>query len=227
MKYEVVFLDADGTIWDFKRSARKAFQSVMKHFGYAGDLELLFERYHEINEALWRRLEDGTIKKEQLRIERYQTLFQEFDLDYSVEEVSRKYLQAIANGRDLIEGAQEVCEYLSKKYRLVIVTNGMKETQTSRMAGSVIEPLIEKMIISDEISIAKPDPAIFEYAMNAIGHKNKETVIMVGDSLRADIAGGIAYGIDTCWVNADKAENHTSLQPEYMIETITELMGIL
>lgn len=227
MKYEVVFLDADGTIWDFKRSAKKAFQSVIRQFGYTGDLNLLFARYHEINEALWRRLEDGTIKKDQLRVERYQTLFQEFDLDYSVEEVSRKYLKAIGNGKDLMDGAEEVCRYLSEKYRLVIVTNGMQETQTSRMADSVLEPFIDKMIISDEIGMAKPDPGIFEFAMNAIGHLNKETVIMVGDSLRADIAGGNAYGIDTCWVNYTGGRNTSDVQAKYEIQDIRELKHIL
>lgn len=227
MKYEVVFLDADGTIWDFKRSAKKAFQSVIRQFGYIGDLNLLFARYHEINEALWRRLEDGTIKKNQLRVERYRTLFQEFDLDYSVEEVSQKYLQAIGNGKDLMDGAEEVCRYLSEKYRLVIVTNGMQETQTSRMADSVLEPFIDKMIISDEIGIAKPDPGIFAYAMSDIGHKNKASVIMIGDSLRADIAGGLAFGIDTCWVNLEGACNQTEWRPQYEIGEITELMEIL
>lgn len=227
MKYEVVFLDADGTIWDFKRSERRAFQSVMSGFGFRGDLEYLYERYHEINEALWRRLEDGTIKKDQLRIERYERLFQEFDLDYPVEAVCREYLKAIGNGKDLIGGAEEVCRYLSEKYRVVLVTNGMKETQTSRMAGSVLEPFIEKMIISDEIGIAKPDPGIFGYAMEAIGHENKGSVIMIGDSLRADIAGGLAFGIDTCWVNLDGAINPTEWKPKYEIGDIADLMEIL
>lgn len=227
MKYEVVFLDADGTIWDFKCSERRAFQQVMKKYGYDGDLEHLYKRYHEINEALWHQLEDGLIKKDQLWVERYHTLFQEFALDYPVEEVCREYLKAIGDGKDLMAGAEEVCRYLSEKYRLVIVTNGMKETQTSRMADSVLEPYIEKMIISDEIGIAKPDPGIFAYAMSDIGHKNKASVIMIGDSLRADIAGGLAFGIDTCWVNLEGACNQTEWRPQYEIGEITELMEIL
>lgn len=227
MKYEVVFLDADGTIWDFDRSEEKAFTSVMKQFGKEDGLDLLYVRYHAINELLWERLEQGLIHKVELRRKRFEDLFAEFQFDFPVEEVGRKYLAAIAQGKDLIEGAEEICRYLSEKYRVVIVTNGMKETQHSRRAGSVLEPFIEKMIISDEISIAKPEPGIFEYAMHAIGYKDKERVIMIGDSLSADIAGGVNFGIDTCWVNRAGNRGNGQIVPRYEICDIRELKNLL
>ena len=34
-----------------------------------------------------------------------------------------------------------------------------------------------------------------------MGRPDKEQVLIIGDSLTSDIAGGIAYGIDTCWFN--------------------------
>lgn len=227
MKYEVVFLDADGTIWDFDRSEEKAFTSVMKQFGKEDNLDFIYERYHAINEALWERLEQGTIKKAELRIKRFESLFEEFQLDFPVHEFSQAYLAGIGQGKDLMQGAEEICRYLSDKYRVVIVTNGMKETQYSRMAGSVLEPFIEKMVVSDEISIAKPDPGIFEYAMRAIGYDNKEGVIMIGDSLRADIAGGVNFGIDTCWVNRSGLAGNADIVPRYEIRDIRELKNLL
>ncbi len=227
MKYEVVFLDADGTVWDFKRSEEKAFVSTMKDYGVVEDLEGVYQRYSRINELLWERLEQGLIQKVELRRKRFVDLFAEFHFDLPVNEFSQKYLAAIAQGKDLIEGAEEICRYLSEKYRVVIVTNGMKETQHSRMAGSVLEPFIEKMIISDEISIAKPEPGIFEYAMNAIGYKDKERVIMIGDSLSADIAGGVNFGIDTCWVNRSGNRGNGQIVPRYEICDIRELKNLL
>ena len=227
MKYEVVFLDADGTVWDFKRSEENAFISTMKSYGIEENLQGVYQRYSEINELLWKRLEQGTIKKEELRRKRFEDLFATFQFKIPVDEFSRKYLAAIAQGKDLIDGAEEICRYLSERYRVVVVTNGMKETQTSRMADSVLEPFIEKMIISDEISIAKPEPEIFEYAMNAIGFTDKERVIMIGDSLSADILGGVNFGIDTCWINPSKMTGSAQIVPTYEIQDIRELKNLL
>ncbi|BES65093.1 YjjG family noncanonical pyrimidine nucleotidase [Gottschalkiaceae bacterium SANA] len=227
MKYEVVFLDADGTVWDFKRSEEKAFLSTLKSYGVEENLEGVYRRYSRINELLWERLEQGTIKKDELRRKRFEDLFAEFQFKIPIDEFSREYLAAIAQGKDLIDGAEDICRYLSERYRVVVVTNGMKETQNSRMAGSTLEPFIEKMIISDEISIAKPEPGIFEYAMNAIGYKDKERVIMIGDSLSADIAGGVNFGIDTCWINPSKLVAGNNIVPTYEIMDIRELKNIL
>ena len=71
MKYEVVFLDADGTVWDFKRSEEKAFVSTMKDYGVVEDLEGVYQRYSRINELLWERLEQGLIQKVELRRKRF------------------------------------------------------------------------------------------------------------------------------------------------------------
>src|SRR5690349_24059658 len=44
---------------------------------------------------------------------------------------------------------------------------------------------------------SKPDPAIFEHALNAIGVVPGET-LFVGDNLANDIAGAAALGMHTC-----------------------------
>jgi YjjG family noncanonical pyrimidine nucleotidase len=227
MGYDVVFLDADGTVWDFKASQKIAFRTVMKAFGVIQDLDAIYLRYHEINEELWVRLEQGSIKKEELRVKRYEEVFREYGLKLPAEQVSQAYLTLIAQGKDLIDGAEEICRYLSQRYRLVMVTNGMTETQHSRMDGSILEPYFEKMIVSDDIAIAKPDPRIFEYAMDAIAFKDKDKVIMIGDSLSADIAGGHAFGIDTCWVNPSGKVNERGFSPTYEIRDIRNLKEIL
>ncbi len=48
-------------------------------------------------------------------------------------------------------------------------------------------------------SIGKPDPAVFQPAMEALA-RPRDKILMVGDSLRTDIAGAKAAGIASCWV---------------------------
>ena len=52
--------------------------------------------------------------------------------------------------------------------------------------------------ISADLGIRKPNPAIFLHALHALNVSPQEAV-MVGDSLRADIAGGLSLGIFTVW----------------------------
>ncbi|OLA09049.1 MAG: haloacid dehalogenase [Coprobacillus sp. 28_7] len=48
---------------------------------------------------------------------------------------------------------------------------------------------------------------------------------MLGDSLTADIIGGINYGIDTCWYNP----NHLSsnLKITYVIDDLLDLIKLI
>ena len=59
------------------------------------------------------------------------------------------------------------------------------------------------MFISEKLGSAKPSPVFFEKVAAEIKNFSKESTVIVGDSLTSDIAGGIAFGIDTVWYNPD------------------------
>ena len=48
-------------------------------------------------------------------------------------------------------------------------------------------------------SLGKPDPAIYGPVLDMLGTARERT-LAVGDSLRTDIAGAAAAGVDSCWV---------------------------
>lgn len=51
---------------------------------------------------------------------------------------------------------------------------------------------------------------------------------MIGDSLKADIAGGTGAGIDTCWCNfRDAVLPEGAPQPTYTIQGYEELLRIV
>lgn len=51
----------------------------------------------------------------------------------------------------------------------------------------------------DVRSLGKPDPAIYDHALELLGIA-PERVLVVGDSLRTDIAGATGIGLASCWV---------------------------
>jgi putative hydrolase of the HAD superfamily len=59
-------------------------------------------------------------------------------------------------------------------------------------AGSVPVGVV---IDSAVVGVAKPDPAIFYIALEALGVRPGQTVLHVGDSLRYDVAGALAAGL--------------------------------
>jgi YjjG family noncanonical pyrimidine nucleotidase len=225
-RYDVVFLDADGTLFDFRRAEDFALEGS---FGEAG-LDLTNEAarsYDRINSELWKRLERGEIDQGRLRAERFRLLFLELGIEADAGGFAETYVRWLSRGSFLIEGAVEACEYLSRSYVLSIVTNGIREVQLARIAASPLRPYLRDIVVSEEAGCGKPDPRFLEFACSRIGFHDKSRMIIVGDSLSSDIAGGLAFGIDTCWANLDGASNDSGLKPAFEISRLSELSLIL
>jgi FMN phosphatase YigB (HAD superfamily) len=52
-------------------------------------------------------------------------------------------------------------------------------------------------------------------------------VLLIGDSLSSDIAGGKNYGIDTCWFNPGEDADPADLKINYKINSIADLKTFL
>ena len=62
--------------------------------------------------------------------------------------------------------------------------------------------------------------------MEAFGDRAQDRYLMIGDSLSADISGGVNAGIDTCWFHpAGAEESHPT--PTYTVRGFDELTELL
>ena len=95
---------------------------------------------------------------------------------------------------------------LAVRHRIALLTNGLADVQRPRLAAAGVAEHAEVVVISDEVGAAKPDVAIFDAAFARMGSPDRREVLMVGDSLTSDIAGGTAYGLDTVWIAPDEVE---------------------
>jgi 2-haloacid dehalogenase len=226
VKYEIILFDADDTLFDYGMAEGHALVNAFAQFGLPTGAEDYAASYKEINHALWRDLEQGRITSAALRVERFNRLFAANGLDLNPVDFSAAYLRYLGEGTFLIQGATEICGELAD-CRLAIITNGIKEVQTSRIQGSPLCDVFEQIIISEEAGCQKPETGIFDYAFAKLGITDKEKVLIVGDSLTSDIQGGLNYGIDTCWFNPLGKVNETGIQPKYEIRSLPELTGII
>lgn len=232
-KYRVILFDADGTLFDYDEAESYALESSFRHFHLPYDRARHLGQYRAINNKMWKELEQGRISSEKLRIERFKLLFNELgevnELDENVDfsEFSQAYLQFLAQGVKTMDGACAVCRYLAPHYTLAIITNGIKDVQTSRLFNSELKKYVRHIIISEEAGYQKPHPGIFDFASQVTGEQLKGHALIVGDSLSADILGGINYGIDTCWYNPSGLANRTKIVPQREIRQLLELKNFL
>ena len=238
MNYKLVLIDLDDTLFDYPKTEKTAFRNTFEELGFFVESKLsndkkeeiyekIKDRYKDVNLQLWKDLEKGAVDKDRLKVVRFEKIIEEFDLKYNPYEMSELYLKKLGEGIFPFEATEKLCEYLHSKYKVGIVTNGIKEVQYSRIENSEIAKYIDKIIISDEVGVNKPDKRIFEYAINYFEIMDKSEVIMIGDSLGADIKGGQNAGIDTCWVNLRNNVNDTGIVPKYEVRKLEELFEIL
>lgn len=228
MKYKVLLFDADDTLFDYAKAEYSALEMTFNNFNLEFDSKFHLLKYKEVNNKIWSELESKKITPDDLKTERFRRLFEQLSIqNIDPLKFGNNYLINLSKGHYLLPSANETIKELHNKFIMAIVTNGLKEVQRPRFLASGISEHFTEIIISDEIGIAKPDIRIFEYALNKLKHSDKFSVLMIGDKLNSDIAGGNNYGIDTCWVNSDKNSNSTDISPTYEIDSISKLTEIV
>ncbi len=226
-RYAWILLDADGTLFDYDLA-----ESVALAASFA-DMDLPWvpdhlETYRRINGEHWLALERGETTPGRIKVARFESLFDAIGCEADAAAFSRRYLARLARCCELIDGSDSVVARLARTSRLAVITNGLSEVQRPRIAASPLEPYLDHIIISEEVGSAKPEPGIFEAAFAAMGDPAKQDVLMVGDSLSSDIAGGNAFGIDTCWFNPDAAPlDREGVRATFTISRLERLLDIV
>ena len=119
---------------------------------------------------------------------------------------------SIAQSRMLFADALSTLQVLQKRsFQLGIVTNrywgGMVFHEDLQTMGLLEYFDYDKMAISADLYIRKPNQAIFLHALNAC-QARADTTLMVGDSLIADVAGSQQLGMFAVW----KPRNYNEIQ---------------
>ncbi len=108
-----------------------------------------------------------------------------------------------------------------------IVTNGKTATQHIACQAAGLDQLAPFIIVSEAAGYAKPDPRIFQDALNLTGLASPEQVMFVGDNPRADIDGAKRFGMKTAWVRRGRQFPDDLLPPDHIVDHAAELRGIV
>lgn len=221
--YTNVLLDADNTIFDFNKAEKVALQMTFACFNTDCN-DIIADDYHIINDMFWKRLEKNEITKEQLTTERFELLFDKYNLNLPPLDFNNRYKQYLGKQTFLLPDAEEIVKYLSNcGKRLIIASNGSSSIQNYRVTNSAIGEFIDGIFTSGEAGVAKPNPLFFELLLKKF-NLNKDETIFIGDSISADILGGYNANIDTVFYSPtnEKCEFAT-----YTISSLLEIKNII
>lgn len=201
MNYKTILIDLDDTLLDFQKSEDVAIRTTIKTLGIE-PTEDVVSAYKEINLKYWKMFERKEIEREALLIARFKEFCEILNItnkDFCL--LNETYFHYLSSSPFEIDGAEEFLKKLSKKYDIYVITNGVKRVQTIRLSLVNITKYFKKVYISEEIGYQKPSVEFFDFVLNDLNIKNKEEILIIGDSLSSDIQGGINSGIDTMWYN--------------------------
>ena len=222
-----IFFDLDHTIWDFDRNAEETLNELYHTYkldtlGLKSCADFI-NTYTENNHQLWADYHLGKITKDFLRSERFSKTFIQMGNhpDVVPHQFEEDYVNISPTKTNLFEGAENVLSYLQQKYTLHIISNGFKETTLTKMDLSNLNLYFENVIISEDVGVNKPNPIIFEYALDK-AKALKEESIMIGDSLEADIYGALNFGMEAIFFNPLQKE-----KPEDVKQEIVHLEELL
>lgn len=200
-----VLLDLDDTLFDHRACSRLALEAARAcHPSLAAMPALELERIHaEVLEDLHEEVMLGRTPLEQARRERFRRLLAAAGTpvdEAAAAAAAAAYRDRYRDVRRPVPGAVALLAALGAEARVGILSNNLYEEQMDKLRVCGLDRFVEALIVSERVGVAKPAPAIFREAVAQLGSTPEETV-MVGDSWRADIAGGRAAGLQVVWYN--------------------------
>ncbi|WP_150267973.1 HAD family hydrolase [Paenibacillus tepidiphilus] len=128
----------------------------------------------------------------------------------------------------VMKDAIEVLEYCrSKGYTLGLVTNGEKHIQDGKIDLLGLREYFKAIVISGEVGIRKPDPAIYKLALERMGTTPEQT-LFIGDHPVNDIWGAGKAGMTTIWLERNHAwDDSLDVHPWKSIHELDELKELL
>ena len=125
---------------------------------------------------------------------------------------------------DIEEETKETLEYLSNKYSIVILSNFITYCQKLRALNAGIDRYIEEYYGAGYSRYVKPHPASFR---EAIGDYKVGECVMIGDDMKEDIDGALAFGLKAIFVDNHDVIKENEQYPYLVIKKVSDLRNIL
>ena len=98
------------------------------------------------------------------------------------------------------DDAPPLLDQLAGRYALGLVTNGAADLQREKLRLSRLGHHFASVVVSAEVGAGKPEPLVFERALDELGVAPGEAM-MVGDNFKRDVEGARRLGMSAVWLD--------------------------
>jgi putative hydrolase of the HAD superfamily len=141
------------------------------------------------------------------------------DLDLQFDEYLRRYESAWRAFPD----ARDALESLALQARVAVLSNGDHDQQVDKMVRTGLVDLVETVITSSDLGVAKPHPEAFLRATSLLG-VSPSNALYCGDRLEVDAQAASAAGLVGVWLNRHGRSPKSTDVP--VITTLSELPAL-
>lgn len=206
MKFPTAILfDLDDTLFDHTHASRVALASLHARFAPQLPFQKFADEHARVLEKYHLRFLAGDFTLDEARTARMLELFSGFAIKLKHDEaddIATHYREQHQANRMLLPGALALLEALRGRVRLGIITNNSVSEQHEKLRHLDIAHYFDTVVISQDVGITKPDPRIFQIALERLGVSATDA-LMIGDSLEADIIGAQRASIGALWLNRE------------------------
>ncbi|MGB0845507.1 MAG: HAD family hydrolase [Thiolinea sp.] len=224
MSIRCVAFDLDDTFWDCKTVINHAEQQL---YHWISECHPIITEQYSLNELVGTRAAYMRDRPElhhdlgQLRILWMHALADEFKLPSDWIEPAFEHFLNARNQVEFFPGVAEALNQLSRQFKLGVITNGNAEIHRVGLGH-----LFDFAHSSAAAGVAKPEPLIFEQALEMAKVKPHE-MVYIGDDPEKDIIGANRAGLRTIWFNPSQREWGEGVNPDAIMTNFDEIVKIV
>ncbi|EPZ43812.1 HAD family hydrolase [Alicyclobacillus acidoterrestris] len=228
---KTILFDLDDTLYPFHKHWDIATRYTFETSRWTShlDQEKLMEVYLSEDRRLWELHKQKQITLQELRRIRYINTLLNFEIAIShgeSDELFDLFMKCLLESlRPQVE-VHDLLTYLTKHYKVGIVTNGFVDEQMEKIHRLGLDKLIhsEHIVISDAVGFSKPDRRIFHHACSKFETFPNETVF-IGDSLFNDVLGSLNSGLTPIWYKTSDAPDHDGILSISSLDQLFNIFG--
>lgn len=223
---EAVIFDLDDTLLSYELGERGVFERIFAENGIECTDEAIaqvwkvsWDEWDKLNLSETDRPEVAACFHELYRHYLsvfFEVLSERFPFSDSNETLCRKFIDYLAMQNDYCKGAERLLKMLNGRKVLAVATSGLSDIQNPRIDR--LPAKIDYRFISEEVGLVKPARAFFTHMSEKMSIA-PEKCLMIGDSMRSDIGGALAVGMQAIWVHRGDRE-----APCLRVETLEEIV---
>jgi HAD superfamily hydrolase (TIGR01509 family) len=226
---QAILFDVDDTLFDRRGAQLMVLEILLREHGdaFAGiDKRTIIEAFLESDRVTTWEYYGETYSIEGIRLRRQQVFLDLLGLgETHAQALSEVYVAWYPRCDAPVDGAKAVVETLAARFPLGVISNGLPDVQYTKLETLALRHLFKCIVLSEELGIRKPDPAIFWRAAELLNIAPGDC-LYIGDSYDNDVVGARQSGMHACWFNPDGEAAPGPEKPDLEIRALEEILRL-